>query len=73
MMGTDVWFILGTTAYMIVAVLILWSVMREYRKANGYDMDSQHQGIAIVLALLWPLSIIGTVIAVLVGIGMRKR
>lgn len=73
MMGTDAWIALGATAYAIVAVLIMWAVLREYRKANGYDMDRAHQGIAVALALLWPLSMIGTVIAVLIGIGLRKR
>ena len=65
--------VLGATAYAIVSVLIMWAVLREYRKANGYDMDREHQGIAFALSLLWPLSLVGTVITVLVVAGMRKR
>lgn len=56
---------LVVAVYFLVAMVLIWHAHRAYRREFGFDMDTQHQSIVVVLALLWPLTVPSTVITLL--------
>lgn len=71
-MGTELWVWAFGAVYAAGVVLVLWFAHRAYRQSNGYDMDTEHQAIMTVLALLWPITAPLALIAILAAIFLRS-
>ena len=71
-MLTETWLWVIGTVYAAVVVLFLWFGNRAYRQSNGYDMDSQHQAVMTVTALLWPITIPLMLVASLAAVFLRS-
>jgi len=71
-MLTETWLWVIVAVYVAVVVLFLWFGNRAYRQSNGYDMDSQHQAVMTVTALLWPVTIPLMLIVALASVILRS-
>lgn len=71
-MLTETWLWVIVAVYVAVAILFLWFGNRTYRQSNGYDMDSQHQAVMTVTALLWPVTIPLMLIVTLAAVILRS-
>lgn len=72
-MSTDTWVTLAGIGYALIVAATAWTFTRTYRNHNGYDMDTEHLSIALVAALLWPLTLTGIIITTLILAALRRK
>lgn len=61
------WMLIASlTIYVAMIIITGLLLTTQYTRRNGEDMDSEHITVALVLALLWPITITALIVFIII-------